>query len=169
MGMVKSSVRTRLQQEPSLAELFTDVNRAIHPLRKSGMFVTVAALRFSGQQDLEFTVAGHLPILRYSQASGAVAELQVRQFPLATQGDTVYGGHRTEYGPGDIFVILTDGITEVAGADGEQLGIASIAGILGESAALPAREIFERIIQRAGDHGPQQDDQTLLVIRSLAD
>jgi serine phosphatase RsbU (regulator of sigma subunit) len=48
-------------------------------------------------------------------AAGAaeVAEVSIPQLPLAMFGDTSFGSAAVDGAPGDLFVLLTDGPTEV--------------------------------------------------------
>jgi sigma-B regulation protein RsbU (phosphoserine phosphatase) len=67
--------------------------------------------------------------------------------------------------PGDLFVILTDGLTEVFDRNGEEFGEARIERIVTEHAQRPLREIHDSILAAVRSFGPQTDDQTLLLAR----
>ena len=61
--------------------------------------------------------------------------------------------------------MLTDGISEVANERDEEFGLARIEQLLTENAAQPLPHIWELIIEQVHQHGLQQDDQTLLLVR----
>jgi hypothetical protein len=83
MGMVKSAARMKLLTLASPAALLDDLNDALVPLRKPGMFVTMACLQYDGAGGLEFSLAGHLPVLHYQAATGTVEERSVAHVPIA--------------------------------------------------------------------------------------
>ena len=68
-------------------------------------------------------------------------------------------------GSGDVFVFLTDGITEVADGHDHDLGLEPLKSVLIQNAGAPLSEIANRLRDRALQHGKQTDDQTLLLIR----
>jgi serine phosphatase RsbU (regulator of sigma subunit) len=61
--------------------------------------------------------------------------------------------------------MLTDGIVEVTNGGDEEFGLERVEKLLLENAARPLAEIAEIMIRAAGAHGPQMDDQTILVVR----
>ena len=63
--------------------------------------------------------------------------------------------------------MVTDGISEVPNAQDEEFGLERLEQLLTQHAAEPLPEIWERIVERVRQHGLQQDDQTLLLIRVL--
>ena len=68
-------------------------------------------------------------------------------------------------GPGDVFVFLTDGMTEVVDGQDRDLGLEPLKSVLIQNAGAPLPEIASRLRDRALQHGKQTDDQTLLLVR----
>ena len=68
-------------------------------------------------------------------------------------------------GPGDVFVFLTDGMTEIVDDQDRDLGLEPLKSVLIQNAGAPLSEIANRLRDRALQHGKQTDDQTLLLIR----
>ena len=62
--------------------------------------------------------------------------------------------------------MLTDGISEVLNAKDEEFGLSGVEQLLAENATEPLSSIWQVIINKVHQHGPQQDDQTLLQIRA---
>ena len=73
--------------------------------------------------------------------------------------------HLSPAAPGDLFVILTDGITEVFNRDGEEFGEARVDRIVLGHGDRPLAEVSDKILAAARAFGPQLDDQTLLLAR----
>ncbi len=163
MTMVKSAVRTRLAAAGPDGVLAA-LNDILLPLSEPNMYVTFAFLSGTARA-LQFATAGHVPILHYEHASGSVHERSVNNFPLALMNDVPFEVAETASGPGDVFVILTDGITEIADARDRELGLEPLKTVLLENAAAPLSELADQLRQRAIQQGKQIDDQTLLLIR----
>jgi serine phosphatase RsbU (regulator of sigma subunit) len=66
--------------------------------------------------------AGHGPILHYEASSGQVREQSVSNFPLALIGDVSFDVLKIASKPGDVLVIVTDGMTEIADEIDRELG-----------------------------------------------
>ena len=67
--------------------------------------------------------------------------------------------------PGDLLVLVTDGLTEVFDAGDREFGLEGLKRVLAASAAQPLDEIGRRLLAASRAHGRQMDDQTLLLIR----
>jgi hypothetical protein len=164
-GIVKSAVRTRLRQDATLDSLLTDVNPVVFDLSKPNMFVTVAALHCDGTEQLAFATAGHLPILHYSAGDDAVEELTAAQLPLGVFEDTAFSSAAVPSRRGDLYALVTDGLTEVFDQNDAELGLEPLKHVIRTYASQPLSKIAERIVTLSRGHGPQQDDQTVLLIR----
>ncbi len=163
MTMVKSAARTRLAAVGP-ADFLPALNQVLTPLSAPNMYVTLAFLSYTAQQ-LEFATAGHLPILYYECVSGRVQERCSSNFPVALIGDAPFEVSKITSKPGDVFVILTDGLTEIADDNDRDLGLEPLKSVLIENAGAPLSELADRLRARALQHGKQTDDQTLLLIR----
>ncbi len=69
--------------------------------------------------------------------------------------------------PGDLLLMLTDGVLEVENSKGEDYGFGPVERALIERSAEPLQQIAESILKDLHAFGPQRDDQTLLLIRVL--
>ena len=166
MGMVKSAIHMKLLHTGSLSSLMTDLNRVVYRMRKPGMFATFACLRFAAAGGpVEHCLAGHPPIFHYRSRDGSLARIQNQQIPLGVMEDVPFTAETTIADPGDLFVILTDGLFEVFDRQGNEFGLDAIETLIAEHAELALSEIYARILRAIQDHGPQTDDQTLLLAR----
>jgi sigma-B regulation protein RsbU (phosphoserine phosphatase) len=163
MGMFKSALRMRLRQGGTIAELLTDLNTVLLPLKSGSMFVTVACVGYRGEDPLEFAVAGHLPILRVR--AGKVDEITTPQVPIAMIEKYGFSSSTVDVLAGDLLVLLTDGLIEVFDRQDHEFGLERAKGLVVKEAARPLAEIADRLVAAARAHGRQLDDQTLLLIR----
>ena len=154
----------------NLGELLTTMN--VHLARDTGeeRFVTLFYGVLDGADlSLVYASAGHDPVLWLQAPGGDIEELPNTGVPLGALSDSVY----RQAGPvrlhvGDVLLIGTDGIWEARNGAGERLGRDRVRDILKASAALPAADVYNRILQAVRDFrgpAPQEDDITLVVIK----
>jgi len=167
MAMVKSAARMRLRDGPSIAALMNDLNLVLLDLKKPEMYVTFACVQFDGS-DIHFSLAGHLPILHYRSAQSSISELSVPQIPIAMFEDRRFTAARVDCGPGDLFVIVTDGLTEVFDAKDREFGFDRLKALVAQHAHAPLDTLTGAVLSAVHAHGPQDDHQTLLVVRASA-
>lgn len=164
MGMTKSAAHMRLRSTSSLATLLADLNSVLHGLKQPSMYLTFAGLASRGVDEFEFTVAGHLPIIRVT-AAGDVIELTTPQLPLGFFDDTRFESATARSEPGDLIAIVTDGLVEVFDRADEEFGFDRLKAYLAGNRDRPLDAIATGLLERVRSHGPQLDDQTLLLIR----
>ena len=167
MGMLKTAIRVsrQLGQQPVAA--LESADRVLPAVKEPNMYATLALLCFDGSSEAEYALAGHPPILHYRAHTGDTAQLSMEQFPLGLLPGGRYSSQRVTYSTGDLFLMLTDGISEVPNAKDEDFGLARLEQLLVQNAARPLQQLYEFIMNEVKHHGTQQDDQTLLLLRVL--
>ena len=165
MGMIKSAMRMALSSPAPLESLLDRLNDVIYELKPPQMYATFAALRNDGGHDLAFTTAGHLPILCWRPSAGQVEDLVVEQVPVSVLPGRTFASGRTTAAPGDVFLVLTDGITEVFDANDDEFGLARVRDVLARNATLPLAELEVKLLAAARAHGTPHDDQSLILVR----
>ncbi len=165
MAMFKTAVRTRVK-DASTTELLAEVHRALYPLKTPNMFATVGVLQWTGE-NFNLTLAGHLPLLHYVQSSGEVREYPALDLPWGILADQTFHSREVICQTGDIFVLLTDGLTEVFDRRGTEMGIGPLKEVLSRSANQKLPELFSSMRATALNFGKQDDDQTMLIVRCL--
>jgi serine phosphatase RsbU (regulator of sigma subunit) len=76
-----------------------------------------------------------------------------------------YGAESLPCAPGDLFVLMTDGLTEVFDKADSQLGLEPLKDTICRHARRPLAELLDALIATARAHGEQTDDQTVLLVR----
>jgi serine phosphatase RsbU (regulator of sigma subunit) len=168
MGMLKTAMRVSLQFHQQPVALLESADRVLPVVKAPEMYATLALLYFDGSAQAEYALAGHVPILHYRECSRNTARLSTEQFPLGLIPGSRYASQRVSYSPRDLFLLLTDGITEVANERDEEFGLARLERLLTQHAAQPLGQIWELVMGEVKQHGVQQDDQSLLLLRVLA-
>jgi hypothetical protein len=164
MGMVKSAARVALRGGSELGALLTLLNAVIHDLKSPAMYATFAGLQ-ARDGAVSFALAAHLPILRRRKGSATIEELTMTQLPVAMFDETAYAATPIETAPGDLFVILTDGLTEVFDKAEQEFGLDRLKALVATHGDGPLAVLERRILDAVRAHGPQQDDQSLLLVR----
>ncbi len=165
MGMLKTAMRLSHQFHQGPSALLEAADRVLPAVKEPGMYATIALLRFDGSGEAEFASAGHVPILHYRHQSQDVEQLSMEQFPLGLIPGGDYASQQIPYFPGDLFLFLTDGISEVENDRDEQFGLDRLEQLMMQHVTQPLPRIWDTIQQEVGRHGVQADDQTLLLIR----
>jgi len=165
MGMLKTAMRVSLQFRQTPTALLESADRVLPAVKKLDMYATLALLQFDGSSQAEYALAGHVPILHYRDRTQDTARLSMEQFPLGLIPGGCYASQRVPYSSRDLFLMLTDGISEVSNDGDEEFGLVRLEQLLTQHSAEPLPQIWERIIEQVRQHGLQQDDQTLLLIR----
>ncbi len=167
MGMLKAAMRLAVQLRQMPVAALESVDRVLPDLKAPEMFATLALLRFDGSSEAEYAVAGHPPILHYRRGSRDTARLSMEQLPLGLIPGGSYASKRIIYSPRDLFLMVTDGITEVANARDQEFGLTRLQELLTQHSTKALPEIWDLIMREVRQYGPQQDDQSLLLLRVL--
>jgi len=168
MGMLKTAMRVSVQfgQEP--VALLESADRVLPALKEPEMYATLALLYFDGSAEVEYALAGHVPILHYRDRTRDTVRLSMEQFPLGLIAGGCYTSQRITYSSRDLFLMLTDGISEVPNEKDEEFGLTRLEQLLTQHAAQPLPHIWELIMSDAKQYGVQQDDQSLFLLRTLS-
>lgn len=165
MAMLKSAVRSTIHRRAKLAEQVVDINRVMHELTTAEKFATFCCVRVNPLREVEYALAGHLPIYWHQATSGRLVELPNEHLPLGVVEESDFASHTIQAGAGDLLVLLTDGLVETMNPAGELFGEARIRSILLSHASRSLGEIQAALLSAVSAFGPRVDDQTLLLIR----
>ena len=138
------------------------------PLRKPGMFLTMAGLRYDGSPELSSHWQATCRSSGYCAALDRIEERSISQVAIAMFDDQRFSSTRIPFASGDVFALITDGLTEVFDAHDQELGLDAIKEVVRAGARGPLPALSEAMVKTARAHGRQMDDQTLLLIRVLA-
>lgn len=167
MGMFKSTIRVLLNQDEPLRSILTNTSKTIYDLKKKNMFLTCAFLKFNSNYSVEYSTAGHLPILKLAKDSNDFDELIIKHIPIAATKDFNYKSSITEYKQDDLFILLTDGITETSNKKNEYFGIEKVKEIILKNRNDKLSRIYEKINDELISYGKQKDDQTILFVKCI--
>jgi len=165
MGMLKAAMRMALHFRHKPPSLLQSADRVLPAVKEPDMYATLALLSFDTSMEAEYALAGHPAILHYRADSRNTARLSMEQLPLGLIPGGHYFSARAAYTPGDVFLLLTDGIPEAVNEKDEEFGLDRVEQILISHATEPLPQIWDAVMDAARHHGPPGDDQTLLLLR----
>jgi serine phosphatase RsbU (regulator of sigma subunit) len=170
MAMFKTAARTQLMESPRLPAFLERLNEVLPQVKEPEMFATCAAIllkRTNAHFTLEYSSAGHPPILRANRSSQCVERLAEPQFPLGLVPSVSYASRQSKLEPGDVLLITSDGIIETLDSRGGEFGIQRLEAILLQKISCPLSEIAQNVLSAVNAFGKQSDDQTILLFRVL--
>jgi sigma-B regulation protein RsbU (phosphoserine phosphatase) len=178
MAELKGVVLSLSQRHTSPRDLLIEADGIISRHLDKASFITISYVVIDLRAGaLRYARAGHCPLIyvpgpyassrtpRLLAPDGLVLGLQIdegRTFSRLLEEVTL------SLGPGDLFLLYTDGISEAMNVDGECFGDARLAALVGEHADLPSDELRERILRDIGTfagEAPQHDDMTMVLLR----
>ena len=166
MGMVKSAARMLLTSGDDATHLAPRLNEVLYPLKKPDMFVTFCFLAKT-REGLRLGVSGHPAILHFSARKNEVTQYEASNMPLGILPEGEFASVAIESEPGSLFALYTDGYVETANATGEEYGIQRLQAEFHKFGNKPLAEIHTALVASLRRHGPQFDDQSILLIRQL--
>ena len=168
MAETRAYLRALARTDPDVGKVLAQVNRHVAE-DVAEDFVTLVLARLDPRtRTLTYSSAGHLPI--YVLDSRGEVKMTLRSTALPLGLDPV-GAFPEAAGltlePGDLVLLLTDGVPEAFSPDGRLFGMGRALGSVrahqGESAAGIVAALFDEV--RAFSQGPQADDMTAVVIK----
>jgi len=129
----------------------------------AGAGIVMASVRVAG--------AGHEHLLVVRARSAAVERLRSGGVVLGLSPDIAsrVEEKRLDLDPGDLVVLYTDGATEAASPEGEELGLDRLAAIVGEVRGGSPQGVIAHIVDRVqrwtGAGHPPRDDLTVVALR----
>jgi serine phosphatase RsbU (regulator of sigma subunit) len=164
-GMVKSAMRVRLMTPGSLSTVVADLNRLVWEHSLPSVFVTLAAIQGGNDGMLNCIFAGHPPMLQVPVEGTHVEEIARSQIPLGIEPAWSFQELSIRCCPGDLLVLVTDGLFEIFDQADQELGLEGLKYVLLASRREPLPVIRDRVQAAARQHGPRADDQTILLVR----
>ena len=168
-AMVQASTKVWLsllaEKAESAAVLMQEINRLQFKYGAKRLYMT-CWLGFYNPADgkLEFASAGHpYPLILRKNAEQEL--LSLPGMPLGVRANlAVCSGDRV-IEAGDSLILYTDGIVETISTAGDMLGFAGFQNICAKAVALEPAAAVDFILAQANAWGPQNDDQTVIVLK----
>ena len=156
-----------------LETAFMQVNNQLAETLADDRFITAfIGLLDADAHRMRFHSGGQGPILHFQAAIGTCARYNPTSFPLgAMRLSPLRPAVTLDMLPGDILVLLSDGIYEYHDASGEQFGEERVEAIVRAHHGEPMAELSAILLDavQAFAHGaPQDDDMTVVLVKREA-
>lgn len=170
MATARACLRALVTTNPKVDALFHSFNNLLSHDLSDDQFMTF----FYGVVDLEswemmYTSAGHEPPILYRAFTDEFVELPTLGVPLGmVPGYAYQAGGPIQFVPGDLLILLTDGITETMNPDNEEFGRSRLLELVRGSSHLSSNQIVGAIHQATTKFAagrPMRDDLTLVAVR----
>ena len=173
MATARAVIREHSSRQGRVSEIASNVNRQLFKdVEESGRFMTMFYAEIDGlEKRMHWLSAGHEPALVYDPETDSFDDLSGRgSLPLGILEEAEYTEGRRDIAPGQIIIILTDGIREARNRYGEMFGKDSLKSIIRRNATAGAAQILQTVFTeldlfRQGVKA--EDDMTLVVIKVL--
>jgi PAS domain S-box-containing protein len=173
MAETRAYLRAFAQTSTDIADILVRLDRAVTESIAENHFVTLLLARLEPQsQRLSYVSAGHIMGYVLTTAGTVKATLASTGRPLGIDTEqTVHSIQTVDLSPGDMVVLLTDGIIEARSPEGTFFGAQRAFDIIrayrGESAESLMANLYHAV--RAFSHNlPQQDDISGVVLKVSA-
>ena len=170
----RAYLRSLVQTRMDLGDILSLANSILVGDIDEGRFITLVLVRLDLQsKSLTYISAGHPPGYVFDVSGNIKARLESTTLPLGISTDACFAtSDPIPLTPGDIIVLLTDGIPEAMCAKGGFFGMERTLEFVRANRTRPAREIAEGLYQavcRYAGRGRLTDDVTATVIKVESD
>jgi serine phosphatase RsbU (regulator of sigma subunit) len=177
MSRLQGIVRSLHAFDLSPRELFIRTNQLISRDLERRAFVTALGGFFDTRQGrLVLARAGHLPLYQYRHDRHEVVTWLPRGLGFGLSTRPIFDSELEEatlaYHPGDVFLFLTDGVTECQNGAGELFGEERLLALLTQEAhrapsATALRDCITSATREFAAGADPYDDQTVVVVRAV--
>ena len=173
MSKLQGIFRTLFQDNLSPMSLFIKANGILYRELDKASFITALGARFDmNTGEVKYSRAGHIPLIHLRAGSDHAEYLHSSGMGLGLErGELlrqIQEEHTRQFSPGDLFLLVSDGITEAYNSGNQPFGEDRLLRVLEQSRDFPPQKILTTILTAVGDfcHDCEQhDDQTLVVVR----
>jgi phosphoserine phosphatase len=167
---MQAMLRIALRLGADLETAVMQVNNQLAETLPDDRFITAfIGLLDAAAHRMRFHSAGQGPILCFRSASETFSRFQPTSFPLAAMPlQSLRPALMLEFEPGDILLLLSDGIYEYQGAELEQFGEQRVEDLVRANHQKPMAELCAILLQSVQDFArgaPQEDDMTVVLVK----
>jgi len=170
VAQLPAMIRMAFRMGANLESAFLQVNNQMEDYLPDDRFVTAfIGLLDPAQHKLRFLSGGQAPILLFEAATRECRRYKPTSFPLSAMPLTsVKAAVEIPMQPGDVLVLLSDGIYEYRNVGNEEFGELRVEALLQRHCEAPAAELAAKIlgaVQAFAGDAVQEDDMTVLLVK----
>lgn len=170
---MQAMLRMAFRLGADLETAFIQVNNQLEQTTAEDRFITAfIGLLDTVQHRIRFHSGGQAPILHLRAEAARFEHFGPTSFPLAAMPLVkLRPSVAFDMSPGDVLVLLSDGVYEYENAAGEQFGEARVEAIVGEHRGMSMAALASRLladVHAFAQGAPQQDDITVVLVKREA-
>ncbi|MFT8322561.1 MAG: PP2C family protein-serine/threonine phosphatase [Bacillus sp. (in: firmicutes)] len=167
MSMIKYAMDSLPENRKLPSNVLENLNRVVEQNVDPSMFITM----FYGRYDIRshifhYASAGHEPGLFYDANTGGFSDLEAKGLLLGVDKKTKYEQVKKEINPGDMIVLMSDGVTECRTEEGF-IEKENLIGYIKKHMHLKAQDVVENVykeLEKIQDF-QLRDDFTLIIFK----
>lgn len=170
MSMIKYGMDRLSKSSKAPHHVLENLNRVVEDNVEPSMFITM----FYGIYDttrhaFTYASAGHEQGFYYISAADSFEDLVTKGLVLGVKQDVCYEQYQKQVEPGDMIVLLSDGVTE-SRIEGEFIERSDLTKLIQKYRELPAQEMVEKIYRyfEKMQNFELRDDFTLIILKRKA-
>jgi hypothetical protein len=168
MSLIRAYLRALSRAQIDPGAILSETNDIACDDLEDGRFATVFLCRLEPNSlSMTYAGAGHESYLLH--ASGETTALESTGLPLGfLKEKPIVSAPTISLQPGELVLLISDGIFESVSAEGELFGLAQALDVVRTNRHLTASEIVAMLCRAAQDfgrHDTQKDDMTVVVIK----
>jgi sigma-B regulation protein RsbU (phosphoserine phosphatase) len=167
MASVRAALRAHAREQPHVATVMSKVNRHMcHDTLVSDFATLVYGVFSPDGRSFVSCNAGHIPPLLLRNDS--FTELGVGGLVIGVRPEEVFEQQVIRLEPGDLLVMVTDGVTEAMNFEGETYGRDRFLASIKKHQTLDVGQLAQQIlwdVRRFAGLAEQSDDITIVVIK----
>lgn len=173
MSQLKGMLQAGARHHRSLKDLVIEVNAITYQSFTAQSFITLMCGAFDvSARQLSLVRAGHLPLIHYSAHEKICRQHVPKGLGLGLENGPIFKHELEEmnlaFGPGDVFVFYTDGLSEAQNTQGQELETAWVETIIQENGYTSAVDLRKKIttqLHQLTTAEAPRDDMTLIVVK----
>ncbi|KKK35979.1 phosphoserine phosphatase [Mesobacillus campisalis] len=167
MSMIKYAMDSLPEHRKGPSYILENLNRVVEQNVDPSMFITMFYGMYNPETNiLSYASAGHEPGFYYNAAKQEFTELIAKGLLLGVEKRTKYAEYQKEIFPGDMVILMSDGVTECRTDDGF-IDRDTLMGYINKYIHLSAQEIVNRVFKDLEklQHFQLRDDFTLIILK----
>jgi phosphoserine phosphatase len=170
---MQAMLRMAFRLGADLETAFMQVNNQLADILPDDRFITAfVGLLDPSTHQVRFHSGGQGPILHFQAASGTCASHRPTSFPLgAMRLSSLPAAMTLDMQPGDILLLVSDGIYEYRSAHNEDFGQERVEATIRDHHRKPAAELASVLLEsvrRFAEGARQEDDMTVVLVKREA-
>jgi sigma-B regulation protein RsbU (phosphoserine phosphatase) len=167
MSMIKYAMDSLPENRLDPSSILENLNRVVEQNVDPSMFITMFYGMFRPSNNIfYYASAGHEPGFYYDSITKEFSELTARGLLLGVEKRTKYTQYEKEIHPGDMVILMSDGVTECRTEEGF-VEKETLIGYINKYKHLNAQEIVNNIFRELEklQHFQLRDDFTLIILK----